>query len=73
MRLISVLLKRRDEFRAMAIVKDVSLRGGGADAIWVDLCHNEGASMTCYLPYELVEGKVKPGDMGAQASENLLW
>ncbi len=72
-KLLSVLLKRRDQYRAVAIVKDVTLRGSTTEAIWVDLCHSEGASMTCYLPYEVEDGKLTPGDMGAQASENLVW
>ncbi|MEM8710098.1 MAG: hypothetical protein AAGG01_04035 [Planctomycetota bacterium] len=72
-RLERALKKARDDYRAIALVKDVQLRGQDADAIWVDLCHSEGPSMTCYLPYSIVRKKVVVGEMGAQACDNHFW
>lgn len=72
-RLVAALRKSRDQYRAVAVVKDVTLRDGSSDAIWVDLCHREGAAMTCYLPYRLEDGRLTAGSMGAQACDNLLW
>ncbi|QDV09865.1 hypothetical protein Poly30_54250 [Planctomycetes bacterium Poly30] len=72
-RLVAALRKSRDQYRAVAIVKDVTLRDGTSDAIWVDLCHSEGHAMTCYLTYRLHDGRLTAGDMGAQACDNLLW
>ena len=72
-RLVEALRKSRDKYRAVALVKDVTLRDGSSDAVWVDLCHSEGAAMTCYLPYRLDNGRLAAGSMGAQACDNLLW
>lgn len=72
-RLIRSLKHNRDKYRAVAIVKDVALREQGTDAIWVDICHSDGISMTCYLPYRRVDGTLMTGDMGAQGCANHLW
>ena len=72
-RLLAALKKNRHQYRAVAIAKDVTLRGSDSDAIWIDVCHSEGPSMTCYLPYQLKDQKLTAGDMGAQELENPLW
>lgn len=71
--LVELIRKNRSDYRAVAIVKDVKLRDGSSDAIWVDLCHSEGPSMTCYLPYHLQGERVVAGEMGAQEQANLVW
>jgi len=72
-RLVGRLRKERDRFRACAVVKDVTLRGLETEAVWVDLCHSEGAAITCYQPYERKGDTYRFGDLGAQAGQNLLW
>ena len=72
-RLVELIRKNRGDYRAVAVVKDVKLRDQDSDAIWVDLCHSEGPSMTCYLPYRLKDEKVVAGEMGAQEQPNLIW
>lgn len=56
-------------YRAVALARNVEYRsahdGSPTDAVQVTLDHKEGPAVTCYLPYQLVQGRVIPGELFA--------
>jgi hypothetical protein len=65
-----------DSFRAVAIVADVRVAGGG-DAVRVELEHKEGAALVVVLPYGWARKGLKKavifGQMTASAGHRRVW
>lgn len=59
--------------RAVALARNVEYRsardGARTDAVQITLDHEEGSPVTCYLPYQLAQGKVLPGQLFAVQAE----
>ncbi|PNH83715.1 hypothetical protein [Arthrobacter sp. AFG20] len=73
---ISELLRQhRDEFRAAAIVCDITLVEEDSDAIHVATEHRDGAVFAAVLPYSpTTEGtEWEFGDLAADSNEPVIW
>lgn len=70
-----LLRQHRDEFRAAAIVCDITLVEEDSDAIHVATEHRDGAVFAAVLPYSpTTEGNEwEFGDLGADANEPAIW
>lgn len=64
---------RERRYRAVALARNVEYRsarnGSRTDAIQVTLDHEQASPVTCYLPYQLAQGRVVPGELFAVAPE----
>jgi hypothetical protein len=68
---------RQRQYRAVALARNVEYRsardGSPTDAIQITLDHKDGLPVTCYLPYQLTQGRVVPGELFAvQAVETFF-
>lgn len=64
---------REKRYRAIALARNVEYRsapdGLRTDAVQVTLDHQQGSPVTCYLPYQMAQGKVVPGELFAVQAE----
>ncbi|MDQ0617012.1 hypothetical protein [Arthrobacter globiformis] len=70
-----LLRQHRDEFRAAAIVCDITLVEEDSDAIHVATEHRDGAVFAAVLPYSpTTEGSEwEFGDLAADSNEPVIW
>lgn len=70
-----LLRQHRDEFRAAAIVCDITLVEEDTDAIHVATEHRDGAVFAAVLPYSPPEnaGEWEFGDVAADTNEPVIW
>jgi hypothetical protein len=70
-----LLRQHRDEFRAAAIVCDITLVEEGSDAIHVASEHRDGAVFAAVLPYSPDNGgsEWEFGDLAADSNEPVIW
>ncbi|MGN7252092.1 MULTISPECIES: hypothetical protein [unclassified Arthrobacter] len=69
-----LLRQHRDEFRAAAIVCDITLVEEDSDAIHVATEHRDGAVFAAVLPYSPTEGSEwEFGDLAADSNEPVIW
>lgn len=68
------LRRDRESLRAVAIVSDVRLEGGG-DAVRIELEHAEGASMAVFLPYSKKRFRkgIEYGNLEAAPAQPSVW
>jgi hypothetical protein len=64
---------RDKRYRAIALARNVEYRsardGSRTDAVQVILDHEQGSPVTCYLPYQLAQGRVVSGQLFAVQAE----
>ncbi|MBD1542219.1 hypothetical protein G9E11_08165 [Arthrobacter sp. IA7] len=70
-----LLRQHRDEFRAAAIVCDITLVEEDSDAIHVATEHRDGAVFAAVLPYAAITGGTEWefGDLAADSNEPVIW
>jgi len=70
-----LLRQHRDEFRAAAIVCDITLVEEDSDAIHVATEHRDGAVFAAVLPYSPDNGgsEWEFGDLAADSNEPVIW
>ena len=71
-----LLRQHRDEFRAAAIVCDITLVEEGSDAVHVATEHRDGAVFAAVLPYSPPnkgDGEWEFGDVAADTNEPVIW
>ena len=70
-----LLRQHRDEFRAAAIVCDITLVEEDSDAIHVATEHRDGAVFAAVLPYSPNDagGEWEFGDVAADSNEPVIW
>jgi hypothetical protein len=70
-----LLRQHRDEFRAAAIVCDITLVEEDSDAIHVATEHRDGAVFAAVLPYSPHNGgsEWEFGDLAADSNEPVIW
>lgn len=70
-----LLRQHRDEFRAAAIVCDITLVDENSDAIHVATEHRDGAVFAAVLPYSPNNGgsEWEFGDLAADSNEPVIW
>jgi hypothetical protein len=70
-----LLRQHRDEFRAAAIVCDITLVEEDSDAIHVATEHRDGAVFAAVLPYSPSGGgnEWQFGDLAADSNEPVIW
>jgi len=60
---------REKRYRAVALARNVEYQsardGSRTDAVQVTLDHEQGTTVTCYLPYQKARGAVIPGELFA--------
>lgn len=73
--LTELLRQNRRDFRAAAIVCDITLPEEGTDAIHVTSEHRDGAVFAAVLPYtpDAESHELKFGQLAADSSEQTIW
>lgn len=73
--LTELLRQHRDEFRAAAIVCDITLLDEDSDAIHVAAEHRDGSVFAAVLPYgpDPETNELKFGELSADTSESAVW
>ena len=73
--LTELLRQHRDEFRAAAIVCDITLLEEASDAIHVAAEHQDGSVFAAVLPYaaQPESGELSFGELAADSNEPTVW
>jgi hypothetical protein len=73
--LTELLRQNRDDFRAAAIVCDITLPEEETDAIHVATEHRDGSVFSVVLPYapDAVSNELKFGQLAADSTEQTIW